>query len=366
MSNAFTNFLGGIAGGLLGKSDGDLRDYQHANRLYVQNNYDRAPKVGFLYFVNFNINKEIINKLDPAYITRGLNDIGFLAKKVDLPRFKISTETLNQYNRKTVIQTKISYQDINIDFHDDNNDATTNLWKNYYNYYYVDGKYGQTKAADGRILEFTDTKYGVNDFAYGLDNFQNASFFDSIDIYILHKKRFTQITLINPKISDWNHDSLSQEESGKILGNKMTLAYEGVVYRQGKIKKNDASGRFSAVYYDNTPSPLGTGGKGVLGAIAGASDIFGEDGTLANAKTPLDFLGVALQTKDLVKSVSQLNKAGLRQEGYSILSGALGNIVATGNQPNSVKNDINTGLTIAGTAVQETYIKAKAVIFPRT
>jgi len=364
MSNAFTNFLGNVASGVLGQG-GDLRDYQHANRLYVQNNYDRSPKVGFLYFVNFNVNKDIISKLDPSYIARGLNDVGFLVKKIDLPKFKISTETLNQYNRKTVVQTKIQYNDINIDFHDDNNDATTNLWKNYYNYYYFDGKYGQTRAEDGRILEFTDTKYGITDYAYGLDNFQNKNFFDSIDVYVLHKKRFTQITLINPKISDWTHDSLDQGESGKVLGNKMTIAYEAVVYRQGKIKKNDSSGRFSAVYYDNTPSPLRTGG-GLLGAIAGADAIFGEDGTLANAKSPLDYLGVALQTRDLAKNVGQLTKAGLRQEGYSILGGVLGNISSSGNQPGSVRNDINTGLNIAGTTIQETFTKARAVTFPRT
>ena len=366
MSNAFTNFLGGIGSGLLGKSDGDLRDYQHANRLYVQNNYDRSPKIGFLYFVNFNVNKDIISKLDPTYITRGLNDIGFLAKKVELPKFKISTETLNQYNRKTIIQTKITYSGVNIDFHDDNGDATTNLWKNYYNYYYVDGKYGQARAADGRVLEYTDTKYGITDYAYGLNNFQNKNFFDSIDIFVLHKKRFTQVTLLNPKISDWVHDSLNQDESNKTLVNKMGIDYEAVVYRQGKIKKNDGSGQFSVVYYDNTPSPLRTGAGGLLGAIAGANDVFGEDGSLANAKSPLDYLGVALQTRDLAKSVSQLNKAGLRQEGYSILSGALNNIVATGNQPGSVRNDINTGLTIAGTTIQEAVIKAKAVVFPRT
>jgi hypothetical protein len=366
MSNAFTNFLGNVATGILGGGyDGDLRDYQHANRLYVQNNYSRSPKVGFIYFVNFNVNKDIITKLDPAYITKGFNDVGFLAKRVELPKFKITTETLNQYNRKTVIQTKMTYSEVNIDFHDDNGDATTNLWKNYYNYYYFDGKYGRARAADGSVLEFSDTKYGITDYAYGLDNFQDKNFFDSMDIFVLHNKKFTQLTLLNPKISDWTHDSLDQGESNKILANKMTLAYEAVVYRQGRIKRSDTSGRFSAVYYDNAPSPLRTGG-GLLGAIAGANDIFGDDGTLANAKTPLDFLGVALQTKDLAKSVSQFNKAGLRQEGYSILSGALNGISSSGNQPGSAKNDINTGLTIAGTTIQETFTKARAVTFPRT
>jgi hypothetical protein len=33
-----------------------MKDYQHADRLYVRDTYSRAPKVGFLYFINFNLN----------------------------------------------------------------------------------------------------------------------------------------------------------------------------------------------------------------------------------------------------------------------------------------------------------------------
>ena len=341
MSNAFTNFLGGVVSGVF-SSGADLKDYQHADRLYVKNNYARAPKAGFLYFVDFDINTAAVP--DKTYREKGLKDIGMLVKRAELPKFKITTETLNQYNRKTVVQTKITYSSINIDFHDDNSDITTNLWKNYYNYYYVDGLYGQVK--DGLVPEFADTKFGSKDYAYGLDNFQDQPFFNCINIYVLHQHRFTQFILTNPKISDWSHDTLDQGESNKVLGNKMTLDYESVSYRQGKIIKNKQPHGWIPVYYDNTPSPLRTGAGGLLGAISGADAIFGEDGTLANAKSPLDYLGVALQTKDLVKNVSQLNKAGLRQEGYSILSGVLGNISATGNQPGGARDNINRGINM--------------------
>ena len=57
MSNAFNNFLSGVTEGVFGNG-ANLKDYQHADRLYVRNTYARAPKVGFLYFVNFNIKKK--------------------------------------------------------------------------------------------------------------------------------------------------------------------------------------------------------------------------------------------------------------------------------------------------------------------
>ena len=135
MSNAFTNFLTNVGSGLFGGSDASMKDYQHANRLYVQNNYARAPKVNFLYFVNFNINQGVI--IDKTWEEKRKNDVGLLVKRVDLPKFTIGTETLNQYNRRTVVQTKLTYGNVQIEFHDDNSDITTDLWKNYYQYYYI-------------------------------------------------------------------------------------------------------------------------------------------------------------------------------------------------------------------------------------
>jgi hypothetical protein len=359
MSNAFTNFLNG----LFDPSGASMRDYQHADRLYVKNNYARSPKVGFLYFINFNINPNAI--LDPSWKAKGSKDVGLLVKKADLPKFTISSETLNQYNRKTVVQTKITYNNISIDFHDDNNDITNDLWKNYYQYYYIDSVYGSlgSPSANGTggisiISEYADTKFGNQNYAYGLDNFQQDPFFKSIDIYVLHKGHgaydFTQITLVNPLVVDWVHDSLNQEENGKVLSNKMTLAYETVVYNKGKIVRNHNPPGFAPVYYDFTPSPLKVGGSGNIfgpgGILAGANSIFGADGLLQNASSPLDYLGVFLQTKNLVKNISNLKSSNVSGELYSVGAGVLSGAIGTAlSQPFSSTNNGgqgNNGITL--------------------
>jgi hypothetical protein len=356
MSNAFTNFLGGVVKGTF-NSPADLKDYQHADRLYVRDTYARAPKIGFLYFVSFNINKAAVR--DKQFLERkNIDTVGLLVKRIDLPKFAITTETLNQYNRKTVVQTKLNYTNISVDFHDDNSDITTNLWKNYYKYYYADSTYsdignGKFKK-NGIPVQFTDTKYGQDNYSYGLDNFQSQPFFNSVDIYVLHQKKFTQTTLINPLIVDWNHDVLNQDENTKVLASKMTLAYENVLYNQGKIVKNQSPEGFAAVYYDTSPSPLSIGGNGTKtlfgpgGVIAGAASIFGENGSLANAKSPLDYLGVAIQAKTLGQNVRSLSKSGIKNEGYSVLSGVLGNVQATGNQPGGVSAAVQAGAAQAG------------------
>lgn len=355
MANAFTNFLSSVGDGIFGNV-GNLKDYQHADRLFVRNNYLRAPKFGFLYYVTFDINDKAIK--DSKYLNRkGPRDVGFLVKRTDLPSFEISTETNNQYNRKTVVQTKLNYSTINLDFHDDNGDISTNLWKNYYSYYYADGTYGSTQGSKSGskevIKEFSDTKYGVEDYSYGYSNIVKDRFFNAINIYVLHRGKgvdFTHYILVNPTVLSWNHDNLDSSDGNKILSNKMRIAYESVIYREGKIKKNLNPPGFATIYYDTSPSPLSVAGGGTKtllgsgGVLAGVGDIFGavEEG---------NFLGAALLARNTVKNAQQLTKGGLKSEGLSVLNGVLGNIQATGNQPGGIGAAIQTGAAQSGLGV---------------
>jgi hypothetical protein len=349
MSDAFTNFLGGVVGGTL-SSPGNLRDYQHANRLYVQNSYARAPKVGFLYFVAFNINPAAIQNAQWKNQNQ-YGEVGLLVKKIDMPRFTMATEIVNQYNKKNVVQTGIKYNPVNIEFHDDNSDLTTGLWTNYYKYYYVDSKYGdqgntRSAQATSQTSAFknsgTGTKYSDRNYRYGLNAGQTVPFFNSIDVYVLHQHRFTKMTLVNPLVTEWSHDNLDQTEPNKILGNKMTVAYESVLYGTGRIKKGQDGGQFIAHYYDQTPSPLSVGGKGnssIFGAgglIDGADSVFG---SLADG----NYLGAALQAVTTIRNAKNITKAGLIAEGTGLANSALAGI-ATSNGGFNATNIGNAAL----------------------
>lgn len=338
MSNAFTNFLGGVVTGTFGDQP-LVRDAQHANRLYVRETYARAPKFGFLYFVNFNVNPKAILPTSEWASSKKYDSVGLLVKRIDLPRFIIQTETVNQYNRRIPIQTHIKYNDLTIDFHDDNSNITRDLWKTYYQYYYSDSTNLKVNSA---LTGFDNNKYSPFSYEYGLNSSQTEPFFTSIDIFVMHQQKFTQFTLVNPIIKEWSHDSLDQSAGDKLLQNKMMVGYETVIYHQGDILADTNSGKFTAVFYDKTPSPLSVSGNGsntILGSggvIAGAGAVLGQLGKQ-------NFLGAAIQAVTLGKNVKQLSKAGLKTEGYSILTGVLGDIQVTGNQPGGIGSAIQAG-----------------------
>jgi hypothetical protein len=241
--------------------------YQHARQLYLTDNYKNTPKVGFMYFVKFNINANLSNLItsdwDPRFTA-------LLAKTINLPKFKIFTETINQYNRKTNVQTKLTYEPVTIELHDDRGGSTNGFWQNYYKYYYSDSRYGDVSSNARLSSAYADTKYSIKDYTYGLNTTVDSTgkgqpyFLDSIDIFLLHQNSspnqsdFTKITLINPLISSWDHDQLDQSQGNKTLVNKMSVVYENVVYQTGSIVNVDSGATLfqDPSVYDNTQSPL--------------------------------------------------------------------------------------------------------------
>lgn len=261
----------------------NLRDFQHASRLFVDGDQRLAPKVKYLYHVVFAINSSALPNLNFKF--QHSNEINMLVKTADLPRFQVQTETLNQYNRKRNVPVKIDYQPVTIKFHDDNHGVTRQLWENYYSYYYADP---ETAKKQGTYNKWPITPTSP----YGLDNASYTPFFDYITIYQMSKRKWNSYKLINPVIQQWNHDNLDHSQS-QIMEQTMTILYESVVYANGAVSSGNPPG-FAVEHYDRSPSPIALAGGGassgggvsVGGVLQGISDVFGAIGSGAAFSVP--------------------------------------------------------------------------------
>src|SRR5690606_1167055 len=115
---------------------GDLyvRDSHTAANIFVERLFRNAPKTKFSYYVVFNINSAVADKrLD-------VRNLIYLVKTFDPPKADFSLETLNQYNKKRVIQKTVSYDPVTIRFHDDIDNNITQFTNDYFAYYYGDVK----------------------------------------------------------------------------------------------------------------------------------------------------------------------------------------------------------------------------------
>ena len=327
MANKFNGLLDSISNGILSPK-GNMADWQHAARLYTDRDMALAPKTKFLYHVQFEVS-DVAKGIAPKLFTGStLNEIGMLVKRADLPKFSVQLETKKKYNRVKNAQTSISYEPVNIELHDDNEGITTALLQAYYRYYFADGN--QQKDSGRAYAVAPHSTYqgrSRNNYKFGMDvNNPGVPFFKSIKISVLSRGEYTTYTLVNPILTSWSHDSVDNSDGAGTMSNSIQVAYEAVFYSQNSITtgpQGEPVG-FGQDHYDTTPSPISLEGGGKLGlggTIGSALDLYEFISSGEAYNNPL--LSI-LQGSQLIGNIRNLSKEGLRQEGFNILTGAIG------------------------------------------
>lgn len=306
-----------------------LRDYRHASKTFVANNYAFTPKYKFLFHTYFNINSN-------AWQAGTRQNFGILVKDIKLPSYNFSTVQLNQYNRKRIIQTKIKYDPVSITFHDDNSNSINKLWYAYYTYYYNDANKPnvqftsknsnpipnnginnsqQVTGADYNLNNiYKDSITGNTDWGYYGESAnpnsdgQKIPFFQNITVFGFNQHNFTAYTLINPIITSFGHDTYNYEEGNGVMKNTMTIDYETVVYNEGAIDgrtpDNIVTGFGDRANYDRRTSPnMNPGANGNIFGPLGLVD--GQGGTVNGLAS--DLLSATIAGSRLYDSFKSIN-----------------------------------------------------------
>jgi hypothetical protein len=287
-----------------------LRDYQHASKIFRPNNSSFLPKSKNWFHIFFEMDPAAVTAVTAAlgsavsnlsinWLPSNLPILGILARTAKLPDFKFKVETKNQYNRPSLITTKINYDPIELTFWDDTVDAIRGFWYAYYQYMIQDPRYVNFQAtqlqgisipnqwspstSDVETLYSTSTNWGVN---YGLDTVnalgsplnRTNPFFRSIRIYQFNRTtdpnvgpQYSEYVLVNPVITSFAHDTVDLANS-EFMQNKMSIEYETVLYNAGIVNDNEIASWDAVLqrFFDTEPSPLTDttpGGNNQLGSV---------------------------------------------------------------------------------------------------
>ena len=315
--------------------------YNHAAKLFVGDNFRLAPKQTSLYYVVIEIDPSQ-TQLGGGLVAEALSFVdrfsnlqnGLLVKKIELPKYNIGTKTMNAYNRKSIIQTNITYEPVSVTFHDDAADLITNFWNDYYTYYFRDSDYNtEAYRTSHRYQARNKVGWGYSPHNGGVattNNGQITSFIKTIRIFSLHNKRFTEYRLINPVIASWRHGQHDAYSDNGTMENNMTVEYETVKYFTGYVNPVDVLG-FSLLNYDTTSSPISKSvtniytDTGILGAVENVTrDLARPDGA-GGAGGPLSNVLSAYRLYNNLKNVNINTVLGttLAQVGGQILNNAI-------------------------------------------
>ena len=303
------DFLKGIQNGQPG-----MKDFRHASRLYIDDNYRLMPKQKFMFHVMIQTDESMfVNGYNPQEDVQ----LDMLVKTCDLPRYGMNLEELVQYNKKSYVATRIQYEPVNITFHDDHADTVNAFWKKYYEYHIADSVNAGTSG-----LTISDTKDNAYDdirdrrqfSKFGLDTPKKKKkpYLKSIIIFLLHKQRFTSMQLVNPVIGSFAHDTVDNADGAGTLSNVMQVYYETVLYDSGTVNKTDMPG-FATLNYDNEPSPLSVLGGGT-NSIFGPGGVVDGIGSVFKNVREGNVLGAILGASNTYNNAKKIKKKDAKEE----------------------------------------------------
>ena len=214
-----------------------VRDSRTAARFFglKDSALDRIPRHKFLFYVNF---------LRPT-VTGGTTRYGdwttgisFLVKSVNRPSINLKTETLNQYNKKRVVQGQLEYAPVNIQFYDTYDLRVLQMFKEYMTFYYGDFKATNRLSWNADIVT-KDFQYvaTTEDGTFPIDWGFNAPntgpnesyFFHAIEVYQFGMGKYNKFTLVHPKISNFSYDQEDYSDNAGPQMIDMQFVYEGLI-----------------------------------------------------------------------------------------------------------------------------------------
>lgn len=187
------------------------------------------PRPKFLFMVRF---VRGVGEGGPSWA----NGVPIAVKKMDRPTIIPQITTMNQYNKKRLVQTGVKYETVNIDFHDTADSMVNYLWYEYANHYY--GDYRRTNDFDwgyDQTGEFRNTGgmgFGATIPTAGSPDapgsLEAGNFFKKIECYQFFGAHYVQYDLINPKITRFDPDDFDYEANNS-HSIRMSIDYEAVV-----------------------------------------------------------------------------------------------------------------------------------------
>lgn len=240
-----------------------FRDFRNA---YHYRPDQDPPRQQFNGYVNFILNRDLYAQLfaditDSELRTRLSSQV----RTADMPTVEYETQTLNQYNRKKIVNTGVKYNPVTMKVVDSVSNSWLTLLMKYYTYHYMNARNKQYDQTDREIDNPNNIRIGgaetqsssfkgetFKSNAYGYNPNLTSYFFERIDYVLYHGGKAVQYSLMNPVLTSFAHNQIDYS-SNEPMEFDMTFEYENfTVYTElNEDMSEEGLDRFSDGSDDN-------------------------------------------------------------------------------------------------------------------
>lgn len=199
--------------------------------------FTNVPKSKFLFYVKF-------FRPDSQGGADWQKGIGMVVKNIDRPRVSFNNRTLNQYNRKRVVQTGHEFEGLQVKFHDTVSEPVLKMFIDYYKFYYGDLAVAGAGTSVYDVVTGEPYELGKWGFLPPLVEQNYGYFFSHISVYQFYQGFYSQFDLVNPKLSQYNPDEFDYSIGAVANEIQMSIDFENIIYYDTQKIQPDMAAEF--------------------------------------------------------------------------------------------------------------------------
>lgn len=204
-----------------------MRDFKNAYKFRPDVNPVRQKFQGY---VNFIFNRDLYSSLyaeEADGSTEFRTTVSSLLRTAELPSANFKTDTINQYNKKKIVQTGVEYNPVSMSVYDTVGNEWLTVLMKYFSYYYMNPRNktsGASRDTDASTLleggaDLVGSQFGklgnsvFDSNEAGYNPQLSSRFIERIDYVLYHGGKAVQYSIINPYITSFKLGELDYSDS---------------------------------------------------------------------------------------------------------------------------------------------------------
>jgi len=219
-----------------------LKPINRAAQVYTSGpSFQRTHRLQFQFVLVYNLYTDVVDNFlseRVKYLIAYRDRLHFLCNQVESPKLETDQDVFNQYNRKRVINRKVTFSPVNVRMYDTHDGMALKFAKTLYEFEFQNARLYKESNEDVNYEQsvLIDDGQFRQTHEYGMRSHdpQRHRLIKSIDLYQIAGGRYSKTRMVHPRLQRFDMDTFDFSSS-QLVNVSLSFNYENLLFEEVNV-----------------------------------------------------------------------------------------------------------------------------------
>jgi hypothetical protein len=219
-----------------------LKPINRAAQVYTSGpSFQRTHRLQFQFVLVYNLYTDVVDNFlsdRVKYLIAYRDRLHFLCNQVESPKLETDQDVFNQYNRKRVINRKVTFSPVNVRMYDTHDGMALKFAKTLYEFEFQNARLYKESNEDVNYEQsvLIDDNQFRQTHEYGMRSHdpQRHRLIKSIDLYQIAGGKYSKTRMVHPRLQRFDMDTFDFSSS-QLVNVSLSFNYENLLFEEVNV-----------------------------------------------------------------------------------------------------------------------------------